>query len=168
MPNRGGSDPLRIPRDVQSFVREQKLGFVATIRADGSASLSPKGTLTVWDDEHLVFADLASPGTIRNLERDARIEVNVVDPVVRKGWRFRGTAEVLHRGDRFEAGVQFFERLSLPDAPRRVRSVVLIRVASVTPLISPAYSDGSSEQEVRRRSWSRLKKLYGTDGARPA
>lgn len=168
MTNGEGTVPLRIPKDVQSFVTEQRLGFVATIRADGSPSLSPKGTLTVWDDEHLTFADLASPGTIRNLERDPRIEVNVVDPVVRKGWRFSGTAEVLHHGDRFQAGVQFFERLSLPDAPHRVRSVVMVRVASITPLISPAYSDGSSEQEIRRRSWSRLQKLYGTDGAPPA
>lgn len=157
----------RLSKDLRAFVEEQKLGFVGTVRPDGSPNVSPKGTVTVWDDQHLIFADLASPGTVRNLERDPRVEVNVVDPVARKGWRFRGTAEVLHTGDRFHAAVQFFERLNLPDAPRRIRSVVLVRVTSVAPLISPAYSSGSSEEEIRRRSWSRFQRLYGADGSRP-
>jgi predicted pyridoxine 5'-phosphate oxidase superfamily flavin-nucleotide-binding protein len=44
--------------DMQRVVREQRLAFVATVNADGSPNLSPKGTTGVWDDDHLVFADL--------------------------------------------------------------------------------------------------------------
>jgi len=43
--------------DMQRVV-ERELGFVATVRPDGSPNLSPKGTIAVWDDDHLVFADL--------------------------------------------------------------------------------------------------------------
>jgi predicted pyridoxine 5'-phosphate oxidase superfamily flavin-nucleotide-binding protein len=78
--------------DMKRVVEEQQLGFVATVCPDGSPNLSPKGTLAVWDDDHLVFADICSPGTIANLTANPAIEINVVDPLVRKGYRFKGTA----------------------------------------------------------------------------
>ena len=53
--------------EMQRVVREQRLGFVATVSADGTPNLSPKGTLDVWDDEHLVFLDIHSPATVANL-----------------------------------------------------------------------------------------------------
>jgi hypothetical protein len=54
--------------DMTRLVLEQKLGFAATVCPDGRPNLSPKGTTTVSDDEQLVFADISSPGTIRNLD----------------------------------------------------------------------------------------------------
>ena len=36
---------------------------------------------------------------MRNLQTNPRIEVNFVDPFVRKGYRFAGTAKVLPRGE---------------------------------------------------------------------
>jgi len=149
-----------IPLAARQLVDQQRLGFVATICKDGSPNLSPKGTVSVWDNDHLVFADLDSPGTVANLERDARVEVNVVDPVLRKGWRFKGRAEVLRGGPRFEQGLRFFERAKLRDAPKRIRSLVLVRVEKAAPLISPAYSTGRSEAEIRTEFWSRYKRLY--------
>ena len=62
--------------DMQRVIREQRLGFVATVRSDGGPNLSPKGTLTVWDDDTLAFADLRSPQTIANLRHDPRVEIN--------------------------------------------------------------------------------------------
>jgi hypothetical protein len=47
--------------DMRRVVGEQRLGFVATVCADGTPNLSPKGTVVVWHDHHLVFADLRSP-----------------------------------------------------------------------------------------------------------
>src|SRR6266550_2284361 len=76
--------------DMKRIVREQRLGFVATVCPDGTPNLSPKGTTAVWDDDHLVFADIFSPGTVGNIEHNPSVEVNVVDPLVRKGYRFKG------------------------------------------------------------------------------
>jgi hypothetical protein len=33
---------------------------------DGT-NLSPKGRTAVWDDDHLIFANIRSPGTLANL-----------------------------------------------------------------------------------------------------
>ena len=90
-------------------VVDTELGFVATTCADGTPNLSPKGTIAVWDDDHLVFADLRSPGTIENLQRNPTVEVNVVDQLVRKGYRFKGTGRVYTDGATFERGIEFYE-----------------------------------------------------------
>jgi uncharacterized protein len=148
-----------LPRGVRDFVEKQRLGFVATINPDGSPNVSPKGTVTVWDEASLVFADLASPGTVRNLARDPRVAVNVVDPVSRKGWRFAGVADLHRQGVQFEEGVRHFGRLNLPGAPKRIRTIVFVRVESLAPLVSPAYTTGLSELQVRNRAWRRLQEL---------
>src|SRR3954465_1085856 len=83
-------------------VVEFELGFIATVCPDGTPNLSPKGTTTVWDDDHLLFADLRSPVTIANLRLNPAVEINVVDVVRRKGFRFKGTATVVDEGPRFQ------------------------------------------------------------------
>ena len=60
--------------DMKRVVRQQRMGFMATVCPDGSPNLSPKGTATIWDDDHLVFADLGSPVTIENLGHNPACE----------------------------------------------------------------------------------------------
>src|SRR3954453_22313318 len=98
-----------LSEDMKRMIREQWLSYVATVCPDGTPNLSPKGTTAVWDDDHLVFADLRSPGTVENLRSNASIEINVVDQLVRKGYRFKGTAAVFTDGEVFERGVRFYE-----------------------------------------------------------
>jgi uncharacterized protein len=86
-----------LTEDMKRLVSEQRLGFVATVCPDGTPNLSPKGTTAVWDDDHIVFADIRSPGTVSNLRRNPSAEINVVDPMVRKGYRFKGVASVVTR-----------------------------------------------------------------------
>jgi predicted pyridoxine 5'-phosphate oxidase superfamily flavin-nucleotide-binding protein len=136
---------------MKRVVREQQLGYVATVCPDGTPNLSPKGTLVAWDDDHLLFADLRSPGTVRNLEHNPAVEINVVDPFARKGFRFKGTATVVTEGSLFEAAVAFYDQQGVFDAPRRIRCVVVMRVEQVRPLISPGYDRGASEERVRRQ-----------------
>ena len=95
---------------------DTQLGFVATVCPDGTPNLSPKGTTAAWDDDHLVFAHIHSPGTVANLRSNPSIEINVVDQLVRKGYRFKGTAVVDTDGDVFEQGIRFYEARGTPKA----------------------------------------------------
>jgi predicted pyridoxine 5'-phosphate oxidase superfamily flavin-nucleotide-binding protein len=138
--------------DMKRVVREQRLGYVASVCPDGTPNLSPKGTTAVWDDQHLVFLDLFSPGTVANIEAgNAVVEVNVVDPIRRKGYRFKGPAAVHRDGPVFEDVVQWYESERGTDRAR-INSVVLITVERAAPLVSPAYADGSSEATIEQRS----------------
>ena len=115
---RRDSARVRLTADMQRVVDQQRLGFVATVTPDGRPNLSPKGTTVVWDDEHLMFADIVSPGTVANLASNPNVEVNVVDPIVRKGYRFRGLATVHRDGEGLRARARGAARARLHDRAR--------------------------------------------------
>ena len=132
-----------LTEDMKRVISEQRLGFYATVCEDGSPNLSPKGTTYVWDDDHLFFADVRSPQTVANIRRGSLVEVNVVDPLVRKGYRFKGPGEIHDRGtSRYAEGI---ERLrdagsTLVD---RVEAIVVIEVREARAVVSPAYDAGT-------------------------
>ena len=137
--------------DMKRIVLEQRLGFVATVNRDGTPNLSPKGTTTVWDDDTLVFADIRSPQTVANLLVNPAVEVNVVDPFARRGYRFRGTASV-HEGDEtYVRGLELLRDRGYTAFEEHVRAIVLIRVERALPLTSPAYDLGATEDELREQ-----------------
>jgi predicted pyridoxine 5'-phosphate oxidase superfamily flavin-nucleotide-binding protein len=137
--------------EMKRVVLEQKLGFVATVCPDGTPNLSPKGTTTVWDDEHLVFADIASPNSVRNLASNPAIEINVVDPFVRKGYRFKGTA-TLHSGDEtYDQALSLLAERGYNATRERVKTIVFVHVEDAAALVSPAYDGGAGEDEISAR-----------------
>ncbi len=86
---------MKLTDAMKALVREQRLGFVATVNPDGTPNLSPKGTFEVLDDEHFAFLDIRAPNTTRNIRDGSAVEVNFVDQFIRKGFRFFGHAEIL-------------------------------------------------------------------------
>jgi uncharacterized protein len=145
-----------LTEDMKRIVREQRLGYIATVCPDGTPNLSPKGTTAVWDDDHLMFADIRSPQSVQNIEHNPSVEVNVVDPLIRKGYRFKGRGTI-HRSDEvFLSGCQMYRDRGLTN---EIRAVVLIRVDRALPVNSPAYDRGETEEQVKnrwRRYWCEL------------
>ena len=135
--------------DMKRMIDEQRLGFFATVCADGSPNLSPKGTIAVWDDNHLAFGNIRSPGTLANLRSNPAIELNVVDPFTRKGYRFKGVASILDSGAAYERAIEFYrQRGSKVSA---FKEVILIEVQRAQFIDSPAYDFGMTEEEIRAR-----------------
>jgi uncharacterized protein len=134
--------------DMKRVVEQQRLGFVATVCPDGTPNLSPKGTTAVWDDDHLIFANIRSPGTLANLRGNAHVEVNVVDPFVRKGYRFKGVASIVVSGPLYDQLLAFYRERGSQHA---IREIVMIQVHTAQPIDSPAYDLGLTEEEVRDR-----------------
>lgn len=139
---------------MKQVVREQRLGYIATVCEDGTPNLSPKGTIKVWDDDHLVFADICSPGTVENLRSNPAIEINMVDPFLRKGYRFKGTATIVSQGHQFDDVMKIYDRDGQGVQSRvanQIRSFVLVKVDRALPVISPGYTGDVTEEQMRGR-----------------
>jgi predicted pyridoxine 5'-phosphate oxidase superfamily flavin-nucleotide-binding protein len=134
---------------MKRLVRDARLGFAATVCADGTPNLSPKGTTLVYDDEHLVFADLRSPQTVANLRANPSIEINVVDVGTRRGYRFKGRGEIVEPGARFDEVLAWY-RDQGHELSGRAGAFVLVRVQRAAELTSPAYDWGEREQDLLR------------------
>ena len=134
--------------DMKTVVTEQRLGFVATVNKDGSPNLSPKATMMVLDDDSIMFADIRSPGTVANLKRNPAAEVNFVDPMSRKGYRFRGKLRLVAPDE------EEYDRLHAMLAewvagPEDIKAVVVLDIDAAPPLTSPAYDRGTTDEELR-------------------
>ena len=91
----------RIPKEVQEFLKG-KMAWVATAASDGMPNTTPKGSVRVIDDEHVIFADLFSRMTRENLRANPKVAVTVADMTTYKGYQIKGSAEILESGLLFE------------------------------------------------------------------
>ena len=137
-----------LTNEMKNLIDQQKLGYVATVSPDNTPNLSPKGTISVWDDEHLVFADIKSPNTIANLEKNPSLEINVVDPITRKGYRFKGTGNILSSGQEYDKIISYYNNVGIKS---KIGRVFLIKVSSVKNVTSPLYDLGYTEEEIKKR-----------------
>ena len=134
-----------LTQDMQRLVREQRLAFVASVGEDGTPSLSPKATTLVYDADHLAYLDIASPGTRANIAKHPTVEINVIDHILRRGYRFKGPARLLTSGAEFDRAITLFGASRFVE---RSKGVVLIRVERASPILSPAYSIGRTAAEL--------------------
>ena len=134
-----------LTQEIQDFVNRQRMGFVATIGPANKPNLSPKGTTVALDDDHLAFTGIRSDQTISNLRINPNLEINVVDPIRRRGYRFQGTAKILTGGEEFEKILSHYRTLGVKS---EVKAIVLIAIDVAKEIKSPLYDLGLTEQEI--------------------
>ena len=140
--------------ELKKLVNFQKLGYVATVSSDGTPNLSPKGTIAILDDSRLVFANIRSPKTIENLTNNPSIEINVIDPFSRMGYRFKGLANILSDGEDFENILDYFKQKGIKST---ISHIVVIDVKSFSEITSPSYDLGLKKDDLIKK-W---KQYYG-------
>jgi hypothetical protein len=144
-----------ITEKIGKFVSQQKLGFVATVSPNGTPNLSPKGTISVLDENTLVFANIRSPQTIENLEKNPSIEINIVDPFSRRGYRFKGIAKIISDGEEYNKILLSYKQNGIQTT---IKSIVMVNVKQILEVTSPLYDVGYTEEELRIK-W---KKYYSS------
>ena len=144
---------ITIPNDIKNFVNFQKLGYVATTSKDRTPNLSPKGTIAVIDESTLVFADIRSPQTMQNLQENPSVEINVVDPFQRTGYRFKGDGKIINNGSEFEKILEYYVKTGVKS---KINAVVIVDVKSMSEITSPSYDLGATKDELV----SKWKKYY--------
>jgi predicted pyridoxine 5'-phosphate oxidase superfamily flavin-nucleotide-binding protein len=137
-----------ITSEIKGFLNLQKLGYVATVSSDGKPNISPKGTIISWTSKILAFADIRSPDTMKNLQDNPNVEINVIDPLLRKGYLFRGMAKTIENGETFEAILNYY-RINGIKSP--INSIVLVDVSNISEVTSPLYDMGVSEQAMKSK-----------------
>ncbi len=137
-----------ITQEIKEFLDLQKLGYVATVNSDETPNLSPKGTIIGWTDKTLAFADIRSPDTMNNLQTNPHVEINVIDPLLRKGYLFRGEAQIIQDKSLFEKILNHYRDNGVKSP---INSIVLVKVTDVSNVTSPLYDMGVSEQEIKSK-----------------
>ena len=116
----------------EALLRQENLGFLATIRRDGSAQLGPINY--AYQDGRILISTTRDRAKYANVRRNSQVSLCVIDPKGRPYVTVSGRAEVQEQ-DIAEGTAAIFRRMSdrpLPDNfedPLREQRRVLIVVS---------------------------------------
>ncbi len=99
----------KLTQEMKDLIGTLKLCTVATTDKNGIPNVSFKGSLQVLDDEHLIFADIFSVKTRKNLQENNKLCILVGDHKKMIGFQFKGEAELLDSGELYEKVVAVIE-----------------------------------------------------------
>ncbi|MCH7966928.1 MAG: pyridoxamine 5'-phosphate oxidase family protein [Thaumarchaeota archaeon] len=139
---------VMITQKIMNFLDLQKLGYVATVSTDGKPNISPKGTIIGWTSKVLAFANIRSPDTMKNLQSNPHIEINVIDPLLRKGYLFKGQARIIKDNSLYDEILNHYRKKGIKSP---IDSIVLVDISEVSEVTSPLYDLGISEQEIKSK-----------------
>jgi predicted pyridoxine 5'-phosphate oxidase superfamily flavin-nucleotide-binding protein len=129
---------LMITNDVLQLSKSSVLCWLGTVDPMGVPNVSPKEIWTIFDQEHLVIANIASPASARNIEANPLVCVSFVDILTQKGYKISGSARNVRRPDpEFSTWSEPLERMAGSRFP--IASLFVIRVRTVFPILAPSY-----------------------------
>ena len=141
---------MSITSEMRRIAENHPLGLVGTVNSDGTPNVSPKGTSMVLDENTILFGEIRSPATLRNIGERPAMEINFVDVLTRRCFRAKGIAEAIPRGtDAFERLYPHFERWG--DLAPRMRHIIRLRVSRASIVTSPAYDIGETAESLKAR-----------------
>ncbi|MGE0768718.1 MAG: pyridoxamine 5'-phosphate oxidase family protein [Hyphomicrobiaceae bacterium] len=133
-----------ITPQMRSLIERNTIGFVATVTPEGAPAVSPKGTSVVLDPATLLFSNIRSPGTVRNISANPAVEINFLDVLSRKACRLRGRASYIPRDEaRYAEYLPHFVRWE--SLVPLMRGIVRVDVSSAELIRSPVYDMGADE-----------------------
>ena len=92
----------KLTNESKKAIGEIRPALLATASRTGKPNVSAKGSLRVLDDDHVVFADIASPRTVGNIRENPQVAVICLDAAARKGCRIWGKGSILNSGELFD------------------------------------------------------------------
>ncbi|MCC7367024.1 MAG: pyridoxamine 5'-phosphate oxidase family protein [Chloroflexi bacterium] len=106
--------------------------LVATASKAGAPNLAFKGSVMVWDKDHLAFWERAHGETLAHLLENPKIALIYRNKEAGKMWRFWGECELLRDGDLRDGIMARTFQPELDRDPERKGVAVLIRVDKVS------------------------------------
>ena len=127
-----------ITEEVREYVDRSVLCWLATVGRDGAPNVSPKEVFAAYENDRLLIANIASPGSVRNVLSNDAVCVSFVDVFVQKGFKVRGRANCVVPSDsRYAALAKPLEKMV--DGKFVIRSVIEVRATAVEPILAPSY-----------------------------
>jgi len=139
-----------LTQNMKEMVENHSVGFYATVDESGSPCVSPKGTSLVLDDTTIMFGNIRSPQTVKNIQRIPDMEVCFLDVLSRRAFRAKGKARYIKSAtEEFRKLISKFEKWG--DLVKNIKGIIILKVIRATEIKSPIYDIGANERELREK-----------------
>lgn len=124
-------DLTEMTEPVNRSFEERNICLIASAASDGMPDIAFKGSMMVYDNDHLAFWERAHGQTLRNLTENPHACVLYRNVERGQMWRFFGVAELYHDGPLREQIMRRTVQAELDRDPEGGGVAVLIRVDKV-------------------------------------
>ncbi len=134
--------------EISQFVNRSVLCWLATSSPDNVPNVSPKEVFACYGEHYLIIANIASPGSAKNIQDNSQVCVSFIDILVQKGFQIKCKAEIVTDSDpEFEKMERLLLQITLGKFP--FSSIFKISIESAMPIIAPRYVmyPGTTEEE---------------------
>lgn len=121
----------KLTPEMKEFIQQVRLCAAATADKNGMPNVSFKGSLQVLDDETLIFADIFSEKTRKNLQENNKICILVGDHKKMAGFQFKGEADLIDSGELYDNVCAAIEGMKM-NLPQPV-CVVKTKITEIYP-----------------------------------
>jgi predicted pyridoxine 5'-phosphate oxidase superfamily flavin-nucleotide-binding protein len=124
--------------DIKEMAERSVLCWLATSDESGQPNVSPKEVFSVVDDEHIVVANIASPGSAKNIYNNERVCLSFIDVFTQKGFKVYGVASDVKSSE--AEYFRWIEPLRMMVGDRfPIHSIFVVRATAVEPIMAPSY-----------------------------
>lgn len=114
------------------------LCWLATSSSDNFPNVSPKEVFCAVADNHIIIANIASPGSIKNIKENNKVCISFIDILVQKGFQLKGYAEIIDSKDtEYESLKKPLEKITGGRFP--FSSITKVTVESSKEILAPSY-----------------------------
>lgn len=122
----------------KAMAERSVLCWLATADESGQPNVSPKEVFAVADDKHIVVANIASPGSAKNIHINEKVCLSFIDVFAQKGFKVFGVAsDVTPEAAEYFRWVEPLRMMAGNRFP--IHSVFVVRATAVEPIIAPSY-----------------------------
>lgn len=124
--------------DIKKYINQSVLCWLATVSSELQPNVSPKEIFTIYGEEHILIANIASPRSVRNMKQNPKVCISFIDILVQKGYQLKGTARIIgKKHPEFEVLEPVLLELTGGKFP--FATITKITIESAKPILAPRY-----------------------------
>lgn len=139
-------------------IENSVLCWLATVSNENIPNVSPKEIFTVYENDKIIVANIASPQTIKNIKTNANVCISFIDILVQKGYQIKGKAKIINKTQKEFLNMESL-LIEMTHGKFPFASITEITVKSIKRIIAPKYilyPETTEEDQIES-----AKKMYG-------
>ncbi len=149
---------MELTQEIKNSIETSVLCWLATTSRDGIPNVSPKEIFDYYGKDNLIIANIASPGSIKNIKENANVCISFIDILKQKGFQLKGKARIIdNTATEFDLINKSLKKMTKGLFP--FKTITVIKIDSAKPIIAPRYTLYPDTKELDQIE--RAKKAYG-------
>ncbi len=129
---------IMLTTEIKRYLKNSVLCWLATSSNTAIPNVSPKEIFLSYGDTKILVANIASPKTVRNIQKNPCVCISFINVFIQKGYKIQGQAKIIKKSDS-----DFMEKhgllKELAGEKFSIQSIIEITATSTEPIIAPSY-----------------------------